>query len=124
MIVWVKLGEDDAADITISGKERYFSNLKTAIKSIMPNTFLTTDANKIVIKDPWTNVKIASTEPLTLTLVNGNKRGTVTIPFIVKDPRLGILGNAYPFLYVITFHLFSIPHFIAGSVISPVKVSS
>ena len=87
MIVRLIVGESDAAEVDVGGHAPYIYGLMKAIKLEMPNTFLTTDANKIVIKDPSTNLKIASTETLTLTSPNGNQRGNVTIPFIVEDPQ-------------------------------------
>ena len=93
MLVWVKVGEDNTTDITITGKKPYFDDLKTAIKFELPNKFRTTD--------PRTNVRIASNEPLAL---DGNKRGTVSMPFIVDDPEQGILGNAV-FLFRRTTYL-------------------
>ena len=101
MLVWVKVGEDNTTDITITGKKPYFDDLKTAIKFELPNKFHTTDKHKIVIRDPRTNVRIASNEPLAL---DGNKRGTVSMPFIVDDPEQGILGNAV-FLFRRTTYL-------------------
>lgn len=97
MIVWVKIGVFGATQIDVKGSRPYFDNLKKAIKSGLPNKFLTADLINIVIIDPSTNLEVDSTEPLTLEL-NGIERGTVTKPFIVEDPQQGILENAYLFL--------------------------
>lgn len=111
MKVWAKVGVNDIIEIEVEGDEPRNIGLMKAIKSVMPNTFRTTDYVKIVIIDPNTEAKFASTEFSTST-----SRGSTELPFIVEAPEQGIVGNAYPFLHVITSHLFSIPYFIPQTI--------
>ena len=62
-------------------------DLRKAIKSAMPNKFMASDSNDIVVRDPKTKKKIDSIQ--TLALPNGIEPGTEENPYNVDDPRRG-----------------------------------
>ena len=87
MKVWVQIGKSARTQIVVEGDAPLIDDLKKAIKLAMPNKFLTSDSDDIVVRDRSTNDEIESTA----TLANPNEieRGTPGNPYIVDGPQQG-----------------------------------
>ena len=89
MIVWVKVRASAKTRIVVESDDALIiDDLRKAIKLAMPNKFLTSDSDDIVVRDPSTNDEIDSAA--TLALPNGIERGTAENPYIVDDPQQGV----------------------------------
>ena len=89
MNVWVRVGTTPQTRIDFKIDDALkIDDLRKAIKSAMPNKFMTSNSNDIVVSDPKTKKKIGSIE--TLALPNGIEPGTEENPYNVDDPRRGV----------------------------------
>ena len=87
--VWVQIGTAGKTRIVVESDDALvIDDLRKAIKLAMPNKFLTSDSDDIVVRDPSTKDKIDSAA--TLALPNGTDRGTAGNPYIVDGPQQGV----------------------------------
>ena len=87
--VWVQIGTAGKTRIVVESDDALIiDDLRKAIKLAMPNKFLTSDSDDIVVRDPSTKDEIDPTA--TLALPNGNERGTAENPYIVDGPQQGV----------------------------------
>ena len=89
MKVWVQIGTAGKTRIVVESDDALIiDDLRKAIKLAMPNKFLTSDSDDIVVRDPITKDEIDSAA--TLALPNGIERGTAGNPYIVDCPQQGV----------------------------------
>ena len=91
MEVWVKVGELDATRIVVDHAAPLIDDVKTAIKLELKNRFSTVDSNQIIIRGSTAGNAIPSTMPLNDEAVT--MLGSAKNPFILDDPRQGILES-------------------------------
>ena len=87
----MKVGELDATKIVVDPTAPLIDDVKTAIKLKLENRFSTVDSNEIIIRGSTAGNAFPSTMPLNdeaLTMLGSAKN-----PFIVDDPRQGILES-------------------------------
>ena len=87
----MKVGVLDATIIVVDHAAPFIDDVKTAIKLELKNRFSTVDSKQIIIRGSTAGNAIPSTMPLNDEAVT--MLGSAKNPFIVDDPRQGILES-------------------------------